>query len=228
MHTCSSARSLASPRSGTSRSNPRSILLIVLFLLSSYVLWGWRAATKYLAGTWLISYLAEYIGVETGYPFGHYAYTAAMAPFLGQVPFFIPFTWCALGYFCLQACRKKSTVVPALLMVVLDVAFDPVFSLTLWHWRASPGPAYFGVPALNFVGWFVTSIVIFAAFNLLARDGRMEKKKTLLVSGGTPEAVGFYFLLGMSTVPSLADSGFLGGAAISTALFVVVAALLGG
>lgn len=197
------------------------ILLVVLYLISSFVNWGVVKASKFLLGTWVVSFLMEYVGVKTGYPFGHYSYTTALGATLGPVPIFIPFLWCALGYFCLQA-SGESVLEPAALMVLLDISLDPIFAGNLWHWRASLGPVYFGVPVLNFLGWFVTSLVIFAVF--WALRGEERRGRTPLWSvGGAPETA-FYFAFGVVAVLFDLSSGLPGAAAVSAALYFAAAA----
>ena len=202
-----------------------SALLAVLFLVSSYVNWGVSKASKYLVVTFLTSYAIEYIGVTTGYPFGHYAYTSAMSPFIGPIPVFIPFEWCALGYFSLQA-TGISILAPAGLMALLDLSFDPIFSTSLWHWKSTVGPSYFGVPALNFIGWFIAAVIIFALFWVVVRDRGARTKNSIVLSGGSAEAVGFYFLFGMSNILPLVSGGMAEAGAVSTILFAIAAVLL--
>jgi uncharacterized membrane protein len=202
-----------------------SALLVVVYLFSSYVSWGVANATKFLVGTWLASYAIEFVGLATGYPFGHYAYTSAMSPFIGPVPVFIPFTWCALGYFSLQA-TGISILAPAGIMALLDASFDPIFSRTLWHWQSTIGPQYFGVPLLNFFGWFLTAATAFAIFWMVVGDKRHVVKRGILFSGGSAAGVGFYFLFGVTNVISLVSGGLPEAAVVSTILFVVSAFLL--
>lgn len=202
-----------------------SALLTVVFLVSSYANWGAAKATKYLVGTCIISYVIEYVGLTTGYPFGHYTYTSAMSPFIGAVPLFIPLSWSALGYFSLQA-TGVSVLAPAVLITLLDLSFDPIFSRTLWLWQSTIGPSFFGVPLLNYVGWFVTALVVFAVFWLVVREKRTGAKKSVIFSGGSAEGVGFYFLFGMSNVAPLVRGGIAEAAAASTILFAVAAVLL--
>ena len=202
-----------------------SVLLAVLFLFSSYVNWGVAKASKFLVGTWLVSYAIEFIGVTTGYPFGHYAYTSAMSPFVGPVPVFIPFLWCALGYFSLQA-TGISILSPATLMVLLDLSFDPHFSRTLWHWQSTIGPLYYGVPVLNFVGWLITATIIFALFWTIVREKGTSLRKGAIISGGSGKAIGFYFLFGMSNVIPLLKEGIPEAGAVSTISFAIAAVLL--
>lgn len=200
------------------------VVLVVLYLASSYVSWGAGRATRFILCASLVSYTMEFVGVETGAPFGHYSYTHAMGPMLGPVPLAIPFIWAALGYFCLEA-AGPSVLAPALLMTVLDVSFDPLFSVNLWRWAATPGPHYFGVPVVNFVGWFLTSVLIFAVFRLAGgRGGRSARE--LVCSRGSREAVAFYLLFGMTNVVYLLESSLGEAALVSAALYAVLAAAL--
>lgn len=198
-----------------------SVLLALLYLGSSYLNWGVATATKYLVLTWVVSYVVEYIGVSTGYPFGNYSYTSGLSPLIGPVPLFIPFLWCALGYYCLQA-GGISIVAPAALMAVLDISFDPIFSSTLWQWKTTAGPSYFGVPVLNFFGWFVTAVIIFTFFWVVAKD----RKRSVVLSGGSSAGVGFYFLFGVTNVISLVYGGIPQAAEFSLGLYAVVALVL--
>lgn len=198
------------------------VLLVVIYLISSYVNWGAAKATKFLGATWVISFLIEYIGVTTGYPFGHYSYTSALGALLGPVPVFIPFLWCALGYFCLEA-GGASIVESAALMVLLDVSLDPVFATGLWHWQATIGPYYFGVPVLNFIGWLVASVIIFTVFRALTPGRDVRGSIALVYSAGSTPGVAFYFLFGFVTVLFDLSSGVPGAAAVSTVLYAAAA-----
>jgi len=201
-----------------------SILLVVMYLVSSVVNWGAATAAKYLVGTFLVSYAVESVGVSTGLPFGHYVYTAALSPLIGPVPLFIPFLWCALGYFCLQA-TGVSIVAPAALMATLDLSFDPIFSRSLWQWSTTIGPLYFGVPALNFIGWFLTALLVFALF-WFAVGRKGDRKGRVVLSGGSALGVGFYLVLGLTNVVSLLTGGIPQAAAVSLVLFVLASVVL--
>jgi putative membrane protein len=202
-----------------------SILLVVLYLSSSYLGWGASKATKFLVGTWVTSYAIEFIGLNTGYPFGHYSYTSALSPFIGPVPMFIPFLWCSLGYFCLQA-GGASIVVPASLLTFLDISFDPIFSRNLWHWGPTIGFEYAGVPILNFLGWFISAIVIFTIFRMVDAGSRKSPRRSILYSRGSIEGAGFYFLFGVSTVLSDLNANLPEVASVSAFLYLVSGALL--
>jgi putative membrane protein len=189
-----------------------STLLIFLCLFHSLVNLGWKAASKYFAVALVVSYAIEFIGTETGVPFGKYSYTNGLAPLLGPVPVFIPFLWAALGYF--SAAAAGDYVAASILMVLLDVSFDPRFSTYLWHW-VTPGQ-YFGVPLVNFVGWFVTSLAIFGVFYPLSR------KKF----ASSAPAIGFYLLFGVNNVILDVEAGLGEAGAISLMLFAAASLLL--
>lgn len=196
------------------------VLLVVLYLVSSFTLWGLSSAGKFLILTWIISYTIEFIGTKTGYPFGHYAYTSALGAALGPVPVFIPFLWCALGYFCLLA-TGRSVLSAAVLMVALDLSLDPIFARDLWHWQATPGPDYFGVPVLNFVGWFITSAIIFTLFRGVDPQEDRRGVRNMIHGYGSRAAALFYFLFGVATVLFDLGSGMSEVAGISLLLYIV-------
>ncbi len=182
-----------------------SALFVALYLYHSFVNLGARTALKYLGVASVLGYSFEYLFITTGL-IGRYVYTADLAPLLGPVPVFIPLLWAALSYFCLIAARN--VLASSLLMVLLDVSFDPRFSLTLWHW-ITPGQ-YFGVPLSNFVGWFVTAATIYGVFFLVTKSR----------PAGTKNAVFFYLGLGLfnGALPDLIPGLYLAGE-ISIVLF---------
>ena len=187
-------------------------VFVLLYLVHSYLSLGVKEATKFLAIAGVVGYSFEYLFITTGW-LGKYVYTADLSPFIGPVPAFIPLLWAALGYFCLLA--GGNYVVSAVLMMLLDISFDPKFSITLWNW-VPPGE-YYGVPLANFAGWFFTALVIFVLYRLASK---MRLKPTW-------EAIGFYLAIGIfiGVIPDLVPELY-GAADISLALFVVSALLL--
>jgi putative membrane protein len=189
-----------------------SVLLIGLYLFHSYLNLGWKDATRFLVIALVLSYAIEFVGTQTGVPFGSYSYSSRLGALFGPVPVFIPLLWAALGYFSVAAAGDY--LAASILMVLLDVCFDPRFSTFLWHW-ATPGQ-YFGVPLSNFIGWFVTSLAIYVVFYLASR----RRFRSSL------PAIGFYFFVGVANVISDANSGLEEAGAISFALFAAASLLL--
>jgi len=191
-----------------------SALLVLLYLFHSFTNLSLKNASMYLAIAAVISYVWEFVGVETGIPFGHYSYTSALGPELGPVPVFIPLIWCALGYFCLQA--SDHYIMASALMVALDLSFDPVFSTSLNLWKWTGQTQYFGVPLTNFFGWFITSLTFFTAFYYTTR--RKAKSST--------KAIGFFYLFGLDNVVGDLVSGPVALAAASFVIFTLATSIV--
>jgi uncharacterized membrane protein len=189
-------------------------MLVLLYFFHSFTNLDFKTAAKFLAIAAPISYLWEFVGVSTGFPFGQYYYTSNLGLPIGPVPIFIPLLWCAIGYFCMQA--SDYYIMASALMVSLDLSFDPVFStsLHLWVWQ-SPGQ-YFGVPLSNFFGWFIASLTFFAVFYYVTRR-RIRASK---------HAMAFYYLFGLDNVIGDIISGSLMLAAASFAIFTAAAAVI--
>jgi putative membrane protein len=117
-------------------------------------------------------FAAEYAGVRCGCIFGAYEYTGALSPRLLGVPLVMSAAWMVLVAYIQQlrlAVRwgaGAGAVAGAAWMTTIDLVLDPVAAgpLRYWSWLA-PGE-YYGIPARNFAGWFVVSLVI---FGLLSR-----------------------------------------------------------
>jgi uncharacterized membrane protein len=65
-------------------------------------------------------------------------------------------------------------LVAAFIMVAWDFSQDPVWSTILHLWIWQQGGAYFGVPASNFFGWFLTVYVFYQLFALYLRGRSMR------------------------------------------------------
>jgi uncharacterized membrane protein len=171
------------------------LLLIPLYLVHSFLFMGRRDAFLFLFISCAVSLFFEYVGVTTGLPFGRYRYSDFLKPFIGPVPALIPLMWASLGYFCYMA--SESIIVSSLMMVIIDTALDPRLSPHLWQWVESG--IYFGVPPLNFFGWFLTSMTIFSLYRFIAREKTIFHKDYLtlymlfsLAQAFTDAAVGLY------------------------------------
>lgn len=140
-----------------------------VFMLLAGILAFWYTAPGFRWGTLvagLVGFGAEVMGVHTGFPFGGYEYTDAFAPHLFEVPLVLCCAWMVLIAYVremlrpLYLSRMAEALAVGLWMVGIDLLLDPVAAgpLGLWVWD-SPG-AYFGIPAVNFLGWFLVSALI--------------------------------------------------------------------
>jgi putative membrane protein len=122
----------------------------------------------------LVGGMSELIGTQTGFPFGKYGYSEWLGPkLMGHVPYFIPFSWFAMSILSLDLAsrltvrRYERVLVAALFMVLWDVSLDPAMSRAFPFWSYPEGGFYFGMPALNWLGWFVVSGVIVWGFEVI-------------------------------------------------------------
>ncbi len=134
------------------------------------------------AAGFAIGLVAEVAGVGTGIPFGRYEYVSLRAPRLLGVPLSVPLMWGFYAYltYLISASvfkaggtwgRASRALYASLLMVVLDLAMDPfmVLKLHAWVWFSGWGPEWFGIPASNFVGWYVVSAAILSVHAAVVR-----------------------------------------------------------
>lgn len=188
-----------------------SVFLIIAFAVTSVLVSGYRRALAIFVSGAVIGSLMELLSIHTGIPFGLYRYTPALGPLIGPIPVFIPLLWASLGYYSIKAGGLYGM---PLVMMFLDLSFDPRFSGTLWVWIS--GTQYFGDPWTNFAGWFITSALIAAAYFLITRTRERPAGAGIL----------FYFLFGINNCISDLYSHLLYPAIISAAVFTASAAVL--
>ena len=149
------------------------VALALAALLVLVRLGGARTAFRFLLGATCLSWLAEAISLRGGW----YAYHPDLQPvFPGGVPLHIPLAWFVLAGAPAMLLRSWKTAGPdgwrkrrslvakaaasALGLVACDLALDPIsVSVGLWSWT-NAGP-YFGIPWLNFAGWWLVGFLIF-------------------------------------------------------------------
>ena len=152
-----------------------SVLLPLAFtLLHGSRTYGWRAMLLFCALGLLVGNGMENLSIATGFPFGHYYFTAEMGPKVFQVPIALGLAYLGIGYLswtigAVLVCPGRIVLIPLVAttcMVAWDAAMDPAWGtvLRLWVWR--DGGPYFGVPLSNFAGWFLTVYIFFQLFAL--------------------------------------------------------------
>ena len=194
-----------------SRSIVLSVLIqscIVLFLMIRAA--GLKRTALMAGGIVFLSWLIEAIGAGTGLPFGAYSYTDRIWPRLLGVPVLIPFAWLMMLPPSWAVARRLSKSYPrfivlsALAFTAWDLFLDPqMVKWNIWVWKR-PG-VYFGIPWVNFAGWFLAAALITA----LVRPSALPERPLLLIYSVTwiMETVG---LMVFWTLPGPAISGFIG------------------
>lgn len=157
-----------------------AVALSLAMLYTLKLLYGSRAALRFMASTAAISWLAETLCLHGRWlvdvPYG---YNPDVGPFLpGGVPLYIPLAWFMFAGIPVMLLRGIATVRPdgkrdnarlaqksavsAVGMVAYDLALDPIaVSHGLWSWE-QPG-SYYGIPLMNFANWWVVSLIVFGA-----------------------------------------------------------------
>lgn len=126
-----------------------------------------RAALLVLPITWAV----EAIGAATGVPFGHYDYTDALQPQLLGVPLLIPLAWLMMlpPAWAVAAvlhppvgsrrARVSYAALSGAAFTAWDLYLDPqMVAHGLWAWEQPGG--YFGIPWVNFVGWWAVATTL--------------------------------------------------------------------
>ncbi len=174
--------------------------------------WGWRQTARTAGIIAIFTFFIEALGSTTGIPFGHYDYTSLLQPQLLGVPLLIPVAWLMMlppawatvaflrqkrnGETKKQSLRRQSlfVILSALALTAWDLLLDPqMVAWNLWVWDEPGG--YFGIPWQNFLGWFLTAVIV----TLLVRPQNLPIRPLLVIYTITwfLEVVGLALFWGM-------------------------------
>ncbi len=191
-----------------------------------------KAAVAVLALV-VYAFAIEFVGVATGWPYGHFEYLVELGPMLaGSVPLGLPVFFLPLvvnSYLLVlllfgRHTRRAVVRLPAVAAVVvwMDVVLDPG-AVALGFWAYDAAGAYYGVPLSNYLGWVLSATVSVAVldwgFDRAALRDRLTQCPFFL-----DDLVSFVLLWGAVTlafgqlVPALA-AGLLGVALVETDRF---------
>lgn len=156
---------------------------LALVLSAGFLTWFHRPGfdTKTLvvfAAIFILSFVTEMIGVQTGLVFGHYDYGKALGPAIMGTPLIIGLNWLMLVY-CTNVIVKKFSgndlvisVVGGLLMVAYDLVLEQAApELGMWSWKGGE------IPLQNYLSWFVFAFL----FHLLIQKTKVQIKNPLAI-----------------------------------------------
>jgi uncharacterized membrane protein len=170
--------------------------------------------------------VVEFVGVNTGLPFGVYTYTKELRLLVAGVPVAISIAWYCTVINAWRIAEHISSgmttggaVVTAMLAgfltLGLDIALEPMagFVQKYWLWASD------SIPLQNYVSWFILSTV---AVYLLSRKGRVPENGPARFRGAL-FLFGFHFILFVLTI---LVNGYFVAAAIALAVVLFPFALL--
>jgi putative membrane protein len=142
-------------------------------VISAVFLWTNHREKKieivlFSAFVFLLGYLIEFIGVKYGFVFGQYRYGQTLGPKLFSVPVIIGLNWLLVMY-CVASLTESlrtsviiKVIIASLLALAMDWLIEPVaMRFDFWNWQNNV------VPFQNYVGWFVTSVIMQSAYHIL-------------------------------------------------------------
>ncbi len=180
------------------------ISLTLLFFLSLALLTKeWKGGPALFVAGSLAGFIMEYLGLTYGIPFGSYEYLKFKGATVLGVPIPIIISWGVYlytSYIAASNFQAKKYLITPLLMVVLDMAVDPVMvDLGVWRWETQ-GP-WFGIPIENFIGWFLTSCLALLIYRFSAEGHDLQTP--LGVAGMLPYLSSFLPIIAVSSDRSL-------------------------
>ena len=199
---------------------------VILSILQSS--WGWTHTLRILLVIAILTWVAEFAGSQTGFPFGEYHYTPRLQPQLNGVPLLIPLAWfmmlpCAwavaqiiVSRWGKSNSRLQFAVVATIAMTAWDLFLDPqMVAWGFWQWEYPSG--YFGIPWSNYLGWlFVAFVLTFIIF-----PKKLPVLQLLLVYG----FVWFFQTVGQSVFWGQPGPALVGGIVMGSILIASVIAL---
>ncbi len=155
-----------------------TLVTVVLFFLAStssaLVTWGPRAAATLILVAGGCGFLAEAVGVATGFPFGRYLYDDALGPAVLGVPLVIPLAWTMMAYPALlvgrRLTRRYVPLVGGWALASWDLFLDPqMVDAGFWRWEnvGVQLPGIPGIPVTNFLGWAFVSVLVIGLLHAL-------------------------------------------------------------
>jgi len=169
------------------RRTPTATRGLVALMLGASVTEAWESrggarGAGAVAAAGGLGFAAELFGVATGRPFGHYSYTEKLGPRVGGVPLLAAAAWAMMARPAwvvaglIDSRLRLRVPLAAGALAAWDVFLDPrMVADEYWNWPQ--GGLYEGIPATNFLGWWITGLGLFTVWSRIdpdddpARDG---------------------------------------------------------
>lgn len=151
--------------------------------------YGWKYFRRYLLIALPFAYFIEFLGVNTGWPFGAYLYDSSLGPQLFGIPLVVPFAWAMMAHPLLIVARRMTKTWTFLYggfaLMAWDLFLDPqMVSAGRWKWDV-PGshvPFQPEIPLSNMFGWLLAGITLMAILNIALPKEKRKYGSSLLAA----------------------------------------------
>jgi uncharacterized membrane protein len=173
----------------------------------------------------VLGFVAEFVGLRVGFPFGTYTYAAGTWLKIGGVPIIVPFAWAMMGWPAFVAGRMVGKpILGAPILAAWDLFLDPQMVRDgRWSWSKTSWPKLSGIPITNLFGWLLVAALMMwlldqGVNHVIDYEGI---PLTVLIWTWLSSFVGHVLFFG------LRSSGIIGGIGMGLALSPVIMAFLG-
>lgn len=164
-------------------------LAIIVYLLPTIFIFmhgsrflGKKNITIFFVVVCIVTFIAEYLGVNTGRLFGEYYYNSiGNGPLIGGVPPLLMLTYFSITYGTYWVIRILLgdfgvirgikilwlSILGGLIATLTDLAADPVNSTVNQVYIWTKGGIFFGVPYENFTGWLLEIAIAFVIISVI-------------------------------------------------------------
>ncbi|MFH0818610.1 MAG: carotenoid biosynthesis protein [Patescibacteria group bacterium] len=181
--------------------------MITLLFVAGFFYFDWaHRKMLLLAALYAIIFENFNMYLSRGLEAGYY-YDTNFKLFVFDTPLFVILSWALLitsSYYFWQSNFKisawKNIFLSTLSVVLVDLSID-IFAIRLnfWHWIGySLNDGFFGVPAVNYLGWFVVTI-IFLSFYHVWKNNKLfylvpifSYLVSLIIIGGYQNTVNYF------------------------------------
>ncbi len=154
---------------------PFALLLSFFFLLVFHIKFNLRHLWVFLT-IFVIGFLVEMIGTNTGLIFGFYKYGPTLGISLWNTPLMIGLNWVMVIYLTasiigkLKLSKPLTVLTASLLTVVYDLVLEQLApKMMMWTWKGDT------IPFKNYLAWFVLSLI----FHSLVQYSHIKTKNKL-------------------------------------------------
>jgi putative membrane protein len=156
-------------------------------LFSLYFLWLFHEQHSlrfYITclGIFLLGFLVEVAGVNTGLIFGEYFYGRTLGVKIWNTPLMIGVNWLLLIYTVwvltgfITGNRWLRYALGGLAMVMYDIFLEPVaIRIDMWNWHGAD------VPLQNYLAWFVVSVILLVLLDLNVKNLKNKIAPSLFI-----------------------------------------------